>query len=51
MKFQLEQIASQRSVAFCGRKLKGDGEVYSCYIRHGIVHIKKKKKKETFEST
>ena len=38
---------TNESIAFCGRKLKGNGVIHLCYTRDGIVHIKK----QTFEST
>ena len=32
---------TNKSIVFCGRKLKLNGEIHSCYTRNGIVHIKK----------
>ena len=32
---------ANESLAYCGRKLKREGEIYSCYTREGVVHIKK----------
>ena len=29
------------SIAFCGKKLKRNGEIHSCYTKDGINHIKK----------
>ena len=32
---------ANKSIAFCGRKLKRANLIYSCYVREGVVHIKK----------
>ena len=33
---------ANESLAFCGRKLKQAGLIYSCYTRDKVVHLKKK---------
>ena len=35
-----ENTATNKTIAFCGWKLKRKGEIHSCYTRDEIIHIK-----------
>ena len=37
----MEQNKNNGSIAFFGKKLKRNGEIYFCYTKDGINHVKK----------
>ena len=39
---------ANKSIAFCGRKLKRNSKIHSCFTRDGIVFIKKTEKSKAF---
>ena len=40
---------ANESIAFCGRKLKRNSKIHSCFTRDGIVFIKKTEKSKAFK--
>ena len=42
-------IRANESIAFCGRKLKRNSKIYSCFTRDGIVFIKKTEKSKALK--